>query len=262
MVADLVVRGGAVPIRVRDHDGEGAPVVLLHGAGGDLTAWDAFAPLLTHAHRVVAMDLRGHGESGDGPWNWDAVLDDIAAAVDGLGLENPHVVGHSLGGMLAGMWGRRRPGCPAVVSLDGHRSSVTEPRHYLGLPEEQVHLQLERLNALFSAQSSSLRRPGPEVASALREAPEFADCIPVFEQVGCPFLVVLAGRELPGLPAEFAELMAGYRAGLRRDLAALGERRPNVRVTEVEAGHGMVAEHPEAVAELVLDFLAASALAR
>ncbi|GAA2801361.1 alpha/beta fold hydrolase [Saccharopolyspora taberi] len=255
MESEFLLTGGEIPIRVRDHGGTGSPVLLLHGAGGELDAWDGFAPLLTGSHRVVALDLRGHGKSGDGPWEWASVLADIESAVDGVGLENPAVVGHSLGGMLAAMWARRRPDCPAAVSLDGHRSSVTDPRNYAGLPADQVARDRARLAELFAAQLEAVRRPAPEVLSAIQQSPEFADCLPVFAEVESPFLVALATRDLPGMPAEFAGLMSAFRAGLRRDLAELRDRRPNIRVAEVDASHAMVFEDPEAVAGLVLGFL-------
>ncbi|MFC7110607.1 alpha/beta fold hydrolase [Nonomuraea rubra] len=88
-VSDLVIDDRPVRLAVRDHGGHGAPVLLLHGLGGTLLHWDELAPLLTGSHRVVAMDLRGHGLSGDGPWEWEAVLDDVRAVVDHLGLAEP-----------------------------------------------------------------------------------------------------------------------------------------------------------------------------
>lgn len=62
---DLIVTRGEVPIALRDYGGTGSPVLLLHGAGGNLAYWDPVAPLLAGHHRVVAVDLRGHGRSGE-----------------------------------------------------------------------------------------------------------------------------------------------------------------------------------------------------
>ena len=81
------------------------------------------ARALRPRHRVITMDLRGHGRSGDGPWSWDAALGDIAAVTVQLELDRPAVVGHSLGGMLAALWGQRHPESPGVVSLDGNRAA-------------------------------------------------------------------------------------------------------------------------------------------
>lgn len=137
-----------VPVAYRDFGGDGPPVLLLPGLGGTVADWNRFAAALT-GHRAVAVDLRGHGGSGDGPWSWDAVLDDIEAVVAHLGLPAPAVVGHSLGGWVATLWGLRHPECPAVVNLDGTRSALTKPEHYVGLDPERRDADLARLRELF-----------------------------------------------------------------------------------------------------------------
>src|SRR5688500_1388033 len=117
---DGSVHHDGVDLAVRDHGGTGPPILLIHGAGQTLSDWSAMAPHLTARHRVIAMDLRNHGRSGSGPWAWDAVLGDVAAVVDHFRLERPAVVGHSLGGMIAAMYGERFAPCRAAVNLDGH----------------------------------------------------------------------------------------------------------------------------------------------
>lgn len=238
-----------VNLAVRDYGGDGPPVLLLHGGGADRSAWETIAPQLNG--RALAVDLRGHGESGDGPWEWEAVLDDLDAVTDHFGLSAPAVVGHSLGGMLAGMWARRHPECPAAVSLDGHRAAATKPENYEGMPAEQVAKDLATLNAIFTAQEQTITRPNKEIMAALRSSAEFADSLPIFGEVTSPFLIVLATKNLPGMPPDLVELMDAHRAGLRRDLATL----PNVRVQEVDASHAMVAERPDELAVIVNQFV-------
>jgi pimeloyl-ACP methyl ester carboxylesterase len=99
-------------------------------------------------HRVITMDLRGHGRSGDGVWSWDAALGDLAAVCVQLELDRPAVAGHSLGGMLAALWGQRHPESPAVVSLDGN-PPPTRPDHLPGLDPEKAAAELARLHAIF-----------------------------------------------------------------------------------------------------------------
>ncbi|GAA0528994.1 hypothetical protein GCM10011581_30740 [Saccharopolyspora subtropica] len=175
-MTDLFVKSADVEIAVRDHGGDGPPVLLLHGAGGNLLAWEGFAPLLTERHRVLAVDLRGHGLSGDGPWSWAAVLDDLDAVVDQLDLPRPAVVGHSLGGMLAAMWAVRHPDCPAAISLDGHRAAATHPDNYADLPRDRVEEQLAQLREVFAVQIPAAAQPmdDDQVAALLEQQRAFA----------------------------------------------------------------------------------------
>ncbi len=118
---DTVARSTRLPIAVRDFGGSGLPIVLIHGLGRSLADWIHFAPLLTARHRVIAVDVRGHGASGDGPWSWEAATDDMAAVVEYLGLSAPAVAGHSLGALIAAVWAERHPECPGAINGDTRR---------------------------------------------------------------------------------------------------------------------------------------------
>ena len=229
-----------------DFGGNGRPFLLLHGLGGDRSAWETLAPQLNG--RAVAVDLRGHGESPDGEWDWEAVLDDLDETAVHFGLEEPVVVGQSLGGILAGTWALRHPSCPAAISLDGHRSATTHPANYAGLPAEEVAEGLATLNAIFDAQLETITRPSREILSAVRTSPELLDALPIFAKVTSPFLLVLATRNLP-VPPDLVPLFDAHRAGLRRDLPK------NVQVHEIDATHGMVSEQPQEVAAIINHFV-------
>jgi len=152
---DLVLGGD---VAVRDFGGSGAPLLLLHGAGANLVSMQPLAGELSPQFRVIAADLRGHGRSGDGPWQWEAVLGDLEAACGGLGLPEPAVAGWSLGGMIAALWAERHPMCPAAVSLDG-TPPPSRPDQCTGTDPAQALADLERLHAAFSAMRDSMARP-------------------------------------------------------------------------------------------------------
>jgi pimeloyl-ACP methyl ester carboxylesterase len=95
------VRKGKMEIEYRS-EGSGPPVTLVHGVGANLGSWDAIAERLSRRYRVIRLDLRGHGQSsrietcrlGD-------FLDDVSLVLDTLGIAHTHLVGFSLGGMIA-----------------------------------------------------------------------------------------------------------------------------------------------------------------
>ncbi|MEX2969070.1 alpha/beta fold hydrolase [Streptomyces sp. C184] len=149
---DAVYRGDdGVELAVRDHGGDGPPLLLLHGAGRTLLDWERVAPLLAVRHRVWAMDLRGHGRSGDGaaPWSCEVAVEDVRAVLAACGAPEAVVVGHSLGGMVAARClerDERDGGAPAAVNLDGHWFG--RPEQYPGLDPEYVRERLAEVREL------------------------------------------------------------------------------------------------------------------
>ena len=83
--------------------GTGRPMILLHGGLGSGEMFGPVLPLLAQRHQVVSVDLQGHGRTADidRPIDVRLMAGDIAALIDQLGLEEPDVVGYSLGGGVA-----------------------------------------------------------------------------------------------------------------------------------------------------------------
>ena len=91
--------------------GEGAPLVLLHGLGGDIGFWNAEVEELSNDYRTIAIDLRGSGATPATPGghSMNDLADDIAAMLDDLALDRAHVVGFSMGGCAAQAFALRYP---------------------------------------------------------------------------------------------------------------------------------------------------------
>lgn len=83
--------------------GQGAPVLLFHGNGEDLHAFDSMIPVLAKSRRVIAVDTRAHGKSGRGtqPFDFHTFAADAATVMDQLGIRRTCVVGYSDGGSTA-----------------------------------------------------------------------------------------------------------------------------------------------------------------
>jgi pimeloyl-ACP methyl ester carboxylesterase len=128
--ASRAVPGDGVTLRARDWGGGGQPLVLLHGLASNARIWDGVAPRLVGAGlRVVALDLRGHGESEqpDDGYDFASVGRDLEAALAGLELEHPVLVGHSWGAHVALQYTAERPGALAgLVMVDGGLRSAAE----------------------------------------------------------------------------------------------------------------------------------------
>jgi pimeloyl-ACP methyl ester carboxylesterase len=117
-----IVSSDGVSIAYRDFGGDGPGLVLLHGIGGNLESMDGLARLLSADRRVVSLDIRFCGQSGDAErFRFQDAVRDIEEVTVALGLRRPAVVGASLGGIVAGHYGMRHPEQP-VVRLTGSRS--------------------------------------------------------------------------------------------------------------------------------------------
>lgn len=295
MINDRLIDAGQLPIAVRDFGGSAPPLVLLHGAGGNLAHMTTLARALRQRHRVVTVDLRGHGRSGDGTWSWDAALGDLAAVVVQLELDRPAIVGHSLGGMIAALWGERHPEAPGVVSLDGN-PPPTSPAQLPGLDPQKAAAELARLEEVFDRMQAGMGRviPHEELPDLVERQRMSARDMGANEKVwieGFRRNLVHAGGETSmrpsaGAAAEIRTLMGDLDLGkvyrgircpalvvlptrnlpeqepfaeaydaYRRHLVGQAEQSGVRYVQLADASHAMVLEQPELLAALIGDFL-------
>src|SRR5689334_9633748 len=111
--------------------GTGRPLVLLHGGLMSGEMFGPILPTLADHHQVIAVDLQGHGRTADidRPIDMRLMADDIAALIDHLGLDQPDVVGYSLGGGVAFHTAVRHPDKVRrlVMASAGIRRDATYP---------------------------------------------------------------------------------------------------------------------------------------
>src|SRR5688572_19179735 len=97
--------------------GKGNSVLCIHGGMADSTHFEDQINFFKSSHRIVSVDLRGHGES-DKPQDWytiSAFADDCVWLGQQLGLMHPLVVGHSMGGLIALDMASRYPDFPSAI---------------------------------------------------------------------------------------------------------------------------------------------------
>ena len=92
-------------------EGEGPPLLLLHGFGGDINIWVFNQEALSTDRTVYALDLPGHGQSSKdvGEGDLDSLVDAVAGFMDTQGIEKAHIFGHSMGGAVAGSFAIKHP---------------------------------------------------------------------------------------------------------------------------------------------------------
>lgn len=107
----LELPGGDVQVR-EDGDRRDPPLVLIHGFQASLRWWDRVTPALAREHRVIRIDLLGHGgsEKPRGGYTMEEQADLVAEAMGRLGVRRAAVVGHSMGGQVAAALTERHRG--------------------------------------------------------------------------------------------------------------------------------------------------------
>lgn len=147
--------------------GQGEALLLIHGVGLNADAWGPQIEALSDTHRVIALDMPGHGESALSGAELSDYVEQAAAVLDALGIAKANVVGHSMGGLVAmglaldhpdrvlrlgvlnSVYERTPEARQAVearaaeIALTGTCGDIEQPiRRWLGNGESQLHHQL------------------------------------------------------------------------------------------------------------------------
>lgn len=149
-----------------DWGNEGAPpLLLIHGGADHCRSWDRLARELRPHFRIIAPDLRGHGDSDwtrGGSYSLSEYVFDISRLMDEIGAARASIVGHSMGGMVSLIFSGTFPErVDNLVVLDG----VTV------MPDAPRAKTLERMNR-FLTQLSSLEGKAPRVFATIEEGAE------------------------------------------------------------------------------------------
>ncbi len=252
--------------------GNGAPVVLIHGMAASLHDWDDLIPELNKAgYSTHALDLLGHGESpkpGDRLYQIEWLQEHLSAWIDSLGLKQPAIlVGHSLGGYLALEEALQRPETVRSLVLVNpfYRREQLPPLLRLSYRKPALNMAvIERLpdwmlRVFIDAASLSMGH-SQGGAHALPEHVRFqttldykrtaagvyhlpntiADLTPQVGGIHQPVLLIWGKRDSTLAPASFAELAVLL---------------PDVRAHPLPAGHVPHQSNVREFNRLVLDFL-------
>lgn len=128
-----IATGDGVRIAYRFDGGQDKPVLLLSNSiGTDLSMWDGQVPALTEHFRVLRYDARGHGASDvpSGPYSLDRLGRDVVELLDALDLRRVHVLGLSLGGIVAQWLGIHVPERVDRLVLSNTAAYLGPPRQW------------------------------------------------------------------------------------------------------------------------------------
>lgn len=243
--------------------GSGPPLVLVHGAPCDKRTWQWMIPNLSRDHRVLAWDAPGFGESSDIDDSWRAprFADALAAFVAAVGIERPHVVGHSFGTMVALSLFQRHPAVPASLVLIGGYAGWAG-----SLPPEEVTRRLEMFLGMAELGDKFDPKSYPGLFSDLMPADREAALATMMRQNLRPATVRAAGHigaetDLrPVLPTvDVPTLVLHGEADARSPItngAALHAAISTSRLVVLpKLGHACVVEDPEACASEIRRFV-------
>lgn len=242
-------------------------VVFIHGAQNDHSVWGLQSRYLAHhGYSVLAIDLPGHGRSrGKALTSVEAMADCVLAVLDTLGVRIAHLIGHSMGSLIALEACSRAPDRVKTLALLGTAfpMKVSDTLLEAALNTEQNAIDMVNIWSHSGyAQKPSCPGPGFSVIGGSRRLMQYvsrhsdeklfhidftacntyANGLDAASKVNCPTLFLLGKRDI----------MTPVKAsgGLAKAIAASG-----VQILE-NCGHDMMAEQPDAVLDHLIGLLA------
>lgn len=262
------VRAGDLVVHYELCGPEDGPVVLLNNSvGTNFHVWDLQAAALSSRFRVLRYDMRGHGltDCPAGPYTIAQLGDDARALLDALDVDTAHVVGLSIGGLVAQRLAATAPGRVRSLVLCDTANVIGPPSRWDdriaavsagGLATIVDGVMKVWFTAGFPSSHPEVARGFANMLTrsplagyiacchALRNADLRADDA----KIACPTLVVVGDQDASTSPAMARELCAAIK-GARLEIIT-------------NAAHIPTVEQPEALNRLILDFLDAQAALR
>jgi 3-oxoadipate enol-lactonase len=249
-----------------EQEGSGPDLVLIMGLGAHLGAWALQRPDLSRHFRVTAFDNRGAGRSDapDEPYSIAGMADDTVALMTSLGIARAHVVGASMGGMIAQELAIRHPDRVDGLVLACTRAKAGPLRELMAPVDRWLREQgLDRIQlalltmpwgrtaAFMSDQEKVLKQlelvrmdPYPmQLHAYLRQhsAVMAHDTLGRLGSIRARTLVLVGAEDVLTPPAESRVLAAAI---------------PGARLVELpRGGHGFTGEYPDEFNAAVIDFL-------
>jgi len=226
-------------------------LVFIHGSGGNHTDWILQYTPLKNAFNIAAIDLPGHGQS-DGPGEQDvpAYVAWVKKLLEGLGIANPVLIGHSLGAAICLSFAIHHGDAAAVVPVGGGVRMPVNPSILEGLKQDPAAIiglaakfsvakeNRERLSGLITA---TLSRVNPEIIHGDFTACDKLDITEAVAGIVIPALVVCGAGDKMTPPA-----LSEY----------LGKHIPGAELALIAgAGHFVMLENPEAFNTALTDFV-------
>jgi pimeloyl-ACP methyl ester carboxylesterase len=236
--------------------GRGPVIVLVHGLGSRADYWLPTARVLARDHRVVLVDLPGHGSSAmPEPFSLERATLALDLALQRETREPVVLVGHSVGGLIAAAEACDHPSRVRALVLvetalrpqiDGRERAAALAaldRHYQGVVHD-AYLAFGRDSAQGEALYREVAGMDPAVVKPWIRLAFTADLSERIARLSCPLLVVLAPRSWPegeAWPVTAAAL--GYTAA------------PQMRAVRIEGcGHFVMLDRPGTLARLIARF--------
>jgi pimeloyl-ACP methyl ester carboxylesterase len=237
--------------------GVGTPaLVFVHGWSCDRSYWSRQLPYFAGRHKVVAIDLAGHGESGVGrqAWTMPAFGDDVVAVVEELGLESTVLIGHSMGGDVI---------VDAALQLPDRVAGLVWADVYRTLGEPGTREELQEFLVPFREDFVTATRDLVRRMFVPSSDPALADWVSADMSAAPPEIAVDAMEHAIGNDGAIL-------AGLRRLTAPIVAINPDHRPTDIEAlrrhgvetvlmsgvGHFLMMEDPKTFNRLLSETIA------